>query len=108
MSTENIKWNVRKNILLSFLLSVMVEQLGYISPHANNDYIIRWLNGKEPACQPGDAGLIPGLGTSLSWSGLSTAPCHQADQIDIYNLFNYQGKLQLLQYVDLDLAKRTS
>ena len=64
MSTENIKWNVRKNILLSFLLSVMVEQLGYISPHANNDYIIRWLNGKEPACQPGDAGLILGLGRS--------------------------------------------
>ena len=33
------------------------------------------------------------LGTFLSWSGLNTAPCQQADQIDIYSLFNYQGKL---------------
>ena len=24
----------------------------------------RWLTGKESACQPGDTGLIPGLGRS--------------------------------------------
>ena len=30
-----------------------------------NDRLPRWLSGKEPVCNVGDLGLIPGLGRSL-------------------------------------------
>lgn len=37
MLTEKIKWNIQK---YSLELPAVVEQLGHISPPANNDYII--------------------------------------------------------------------
>ena len=36
----------------------------YNGKESKNPYMYRWLGGKEPACQTGDAGSVPGSGRS--------------------------------------------